>query len=314
MENPGISKLKKVPLREIWRNEAHDFTKWLADNIDTLNEVLETNFSVEATEKRIGDFSLDIVAEDGNGGVVIIENQLEKTDHDHLGKVITYLTNLDAKTAVWISSDPREEHLKAINWLNEATPEDVSFYLVKVEAVKIGGSPAAPLFSIIAQPTEITKDIGREKKEYAERHHLRKEFWTQLLERAHKVTHLHSGVSPAIYSWIGTGAGKSGIGFNYTVTNASSSAEVYLDRGKEYPTLNKERYDQLYKHKDEIEKTFGGKLSWERLDKKRASRIAYRMEGGGLKTKEHWPEIQEKMIDAMIRLEAAMKPHIRQLR
>ncbi len=158
---------------------------------------------------------------------------------------------------------------KTINWLNENTPDDISFYLIKVEAIRIGESAAAPLFSIIAEPTEIAKDIGHEKQEYAARHHSRKEFWTQLLEKAKNRTPLHSNISPVIYSWVGTGAGKSGIGYNYGVTNTYGTSEVYLDRGKDFPNLNKERFDELYKHKDEIEKAFGDKLTWERLDKKR---------------------------------------------
>lgn len=193
-----IGKIKKVDLREIWKNEAKDFTTWLAENIDTLNEILGTNFSVVKTEKEVGDFCLDIIAEDNDGSLVIIENQLEKTDHDHLGKLLVYLTNLEAKTAVWITSNPREEHLKAITWLNEYTPAEIAFYLIQVEAVKIENSPPAPLFSIIVEPTEIAKEIGREKKEYAERHHLMKEFWTQLLEKAKEKTNLHSNVSPSI--------------------------------------------------------------------------------------------------------------------
>jgi len=309
-----IGKLKKVPLREIWANEAKDFTAWLSENLDALNEVMETNFSVVDTEKSVGDFYLDIMAEDSNGNLVIIENQLEKTDHDHLGKLMTYLSNLGAKTAIWITSNPRDEHIKAVNWLNEATPEDVAFYLVKVEAVRIENSQPAPLFSVVAEPTEMVKDIGREKKEYAERHYLRKEFWTQLLEKAKRRTNLHQNISPVIYSWIGTGAGKAGLGYNYVIANSYAGVEIYLDRGKDFPALNKERFDELYKHKDEIEKVFGGKLSWERLDKKRASRIAFRFEGVGLKDKDQWPYIQDGMIDAMIRLEAAFKPYIKQLK
>ena len=314
MNNNQIGKLKKVPLREIWKDEAKDFTTWLAENIDSLNEAIEINLSVIEREKEVGDFYLDIVAEDSDGNQVIIENQLEKTDHDHLGKVITYLSNLSAKVAIWITSNPRDEHIKAINWLNESTPDDIYFYLIKVEAVRIGDSAAAPLFSVIAEPTDIVKEIGREKKEYAERHHLRKEFWTQLLDLAKTKTHLHSNITPPIYHWIGTGAGKSGIGYNYAITNDYGSAEVYLDRGKEFPKINKERFDELYKHKDEIEKTFGGKLSWERLDKKRASRIAFRLDGVGLKDKTRWPELQEKMIDAMIRMEKSFSPYIRSLK
>ena len=162
-----IGKLKKLPLREIWKNEARNFTSWLSENIDTLNEALEINLSVTETEKSVGSFSLDLAAEDEEGRIVIIENQLEKTDHDHLGKLVTYLSNLEAKMAIWITGNPREEHKKAIDWLNEITQDDVSFYLVKVEAVRIEDSAPAPLFSVIAEPTEISKEIGKEKKEYA---------------------------------------------------------------------------------------------------------------------------------------------------
>lgn len=309
-----IGKLKKVPLREIWKNEAKDFTTWLSENIDALNEAMDMTFSVVEKEKDVGDFSLDIMAEDEDGNLVIIENQMEKTDHDHLGKLVTYLTNLGAKIAIWVTSNPRDEHVKAIDWLNEFTPEDISFYVVKVEAVKIGESTPAPLFTVIAGPSDIVKEIGKEKKEYAERHHLRKEFWTQLLEKAKKKTNLHANVSPCIYSWVGAGGGKSGIGFNYTITYDGAAVEIYLDRGKDFPTLNKERFDELYKHKDDIEREFGQDLSWERLNTKRACRIAFRINDSGLKNKEKWSELQDIMIGMMVRLEKVFKPFIEKLK
>jgi len=308
-----IGKLKKVPLREIWNNEAKDFTTWLFENIDTLSEALEINLSAVEREKSVGGFNLDIQAEDEEGRVVIIENQLEKTDHDHLGKVVTYLSNLDAKMAIWITSNPREEHKKAVDWLNEFTPDDVSFFLVKVEAVVISSSLPAPLFSIIAEPTEISKEIGKEKKEYAEIHHLRKEFWTQLFEKAKEKTNIFSNLSPSIYHWIGTGAGKSGINYNLCITNSYAQAEVYLDRGKEFPELNKDRFDELIKNKENIEKVFGGSLSWERLDKKRASRVAKKFGEGGLKDKEKWPKIQEKLVDTVIKMKEAFTPYVKKL-
>lgn len=309
-----IGKIKKISLREIWKNEARDFTTWLSENIDTLNEVLGMNFSVVKKEKDVGDFSLDILAEDENGNLVIIENQIEKTDHDHLGKLVTYLTNLNAKTAVWITSQPRDEHVKAIDWLNQFTADDISFYVVKVEAITIEDSKAAPLFTIVAEPSEISKEVGKEKKELAERHHLRKDFWTELLDRARQKTQLHSNVSPCIYSWIGAGAGKSGISYNYSITYDGAAVEIYLDRGKEHPTLNKVRFDELYQYKDKIELSFGSKLSWERLDAKRASRIAYRIKDMGLKNRESWPILQDKMVDVMILMEKSFKPYIGRLK
>lgn len=310
-----IGKLKKVSLREIWKDEAKDFTSWLSENIDALNEALELDLSVVEKEKSVGPFSSDIVAEDDQGTVVIVENQLEKTNHDHLGKIVTYLSNLDnAKMAIWISSNPVEEHRKAIEWLNEFTPEDVSFYLIKVEAVRIGESAPAPLFTVVAEPTELAKELGKEKKEYAERHHLRKEFWASLLDRAKNKTNLLSNLSPTIHHWIGTGAGRSGLSYNLVITKTYGSIELYLDRGRDFPTLNKERFDQLYRNKDKIEKIFGGKLNWERLDKRRASRISKRFEGSTLTDKEKWPEAQDKMIDGIIRLEKAFKPYIKDLK
>src|SRR3989344_4800194 len=310
----NIERLQIVSLREVWKNEAKDFSSWLFDNIEILGETLDMNLTAIKKEKDIGPFSADITAEDENGQVVIIENQLEQTNHDHLGKILTYLANLEAKTAIWISSNPRAEHEKAIDWLNERS-RDVSFYLVKMEASKIGNSNPAPKFTIIAEPTEEAKAIGEEKKENAKRHILRKEFRTILLEKAKDKTDLHSNVSPGIYSYIQTGARKSGVVYVYVITNKYGSSEIYLDKGKEYeePNINKIRFDYLLKHKKEIEKVFGGKLNWERLNNARASRISFRFNESGLSNKEKWNELQEKMVDAMVRLENATKEYIRQL-
>lgn len=311
-----IGKIKKVPLRELWNKEDKDFTRWLEENIDYLNEALDFEISIEKREEYAGPFKVDLLGSDKDGNKVVIENQLEKTDHDHLGKLITYLTNLDANVGIWITSEPVEEHVKAIDWLNENAPDDVSFYLVKIEAVKIEPQPiAAPLFTIIARPTEESKEIGLEKKEYAQRHLLRKEFWTKLLEKANKLTKLHSGVSPSIYSWIGTGAGKSGISYNYVVTYSYGSSEIYLDRGKDFvePNINKIRFDELIKHKKEIEERFGESLEWERLDNRRGSRIVIRFKGAGLKDHDKWGQLQDKMIDAMVRLEKNFRDYIKSL-
>lgn len=140
-----ISRLQKVPLRELWRHEAHGFTHWLAENLDFLGEALGFEITLVEREATAGPFSADILAEDTDGNYVIIENQLEQTDHDHLGKLITYLSNLEAKKAIWITSAPRPEHEKAIHWLNETLPADTAFYLLKLEAYRIDDSSPAPL-------------------------------------------------------------------------------------------------------------------------------------------------------------------------
>jgi hypothetical protein len=192
----------------------------------------------------------------------------------------------------------------------------VAFYLIKIEAYKIGNSDPAAKFSIIAGPSEESETIGKEKKKYAKRHVLRKKFWTELLEKSKSRTNLYTNISPSMYSWIGTGAGKSGISYNYSITNKFANCEIYFDRGKDFtePNINKARFDQLYKHKDKIEKEFGGNLTWERLNNKRACRISIKFDKVGLKDEEKWDKLQDKMIDAMIRLEKVFRDYIRKLK
>ena len=126
-----IGKIEKVPLRDIWKHESNNFTKWLQNNIDVLSEVIKIPLTNVEREQSTGNFYVDLTAEDNSGNTVIIENQLEKSDHDHLGKIITYLSSMDAATAIWIVSEPRPEHVSAINWLNESTA--ANFYLLKLK-------------------------------------------------------------------------------------------------------------------------------------------------------------------------------------
>jgi len=310
---PQVSKLTRVPLRDVWKHEAYDFTQWLQDNIDVLNDVIDLSLVNAEREQPTGSFNIDLVAEDEDGGTVIIENQLGKSDHDHLGKLITYRTGLDATAAVWIVSDPRPEHVAAIAWLNEAN--NANFYMIKLEAIRIGESPAAPLLTLIVGPSEEAKDVGVAKKEIAERYAIRKHWWTMLTERASAKTKLHAHISPGQYSWIGTSAGVRGLNLNYFVTQNECGAELYIDRGKDREEDNKRIFDQLAAHKEEIEQAFGGSLSWERLEGKRACRIKYINDAGGYRSPEdQWPTLQDDVINAMIRLARLIRPYISQLK
>jgi hypothetical protein len=120
----AVGKLTRVPLREVWPHEALDFTRWLQVNLDVLSEHLPVALTSAEREQSAGAFSVDLVAEDADGNVVVIENQLERSDHDHLGKMITYLAAFEAKRAIWIVADPRPEHVRAVSWLNDASPAD----------------------------------------------------------------------------------------------------------------------------------------------------------------------------------------------
>lgn len=308
-----IGRIERVSLREVWKKEAKDFTGWLYENLEVLGEELDLDLTPDQKERNVGSFSADITAEDSSGQKVLIENQLEKTDHVHLGQILTYISNLDAKIAIWVSSDPRPEHIRTIEWLNE-TGSGVKFYLVKVEAYRIGNSEPAAKFTVVTGPSEKTEIVGGEKKEMAERHRLRYDFWKSLLERSKQKTSLHGNISPGTANWIGAGSGVRGLGFNYAVTYKFGQAELYIDRGKDCDEENKRIFDELQSHKAEIEKDFGDKLRWERLDDRRASRISKRIDCAGLGDQDKWPKLQDDMVDAMVRLEKALKKHIRNLK
>jgi hypothetical protein len=304
----NIGRLQRVALRDVWKHEAYDFTQWLQENIDVLNIALDLNLVNVEREQAAGSFSVDLVAEDEGGGTVIIENQLEKSNHDHLGKVITYLTAFTARAAIWIVSEPRPEHVKAIAWLNESTGAD--FYLVKVEAVKIGDSPAAPLLTLIVGPSE-DNTVRAEREVIAERYHIRQHFWKQLV--ANPKAKLHSHITPGSYSWIGTSSGVRGLNLNYSVTQDQSTAELYIDRGRDSLEENKSIFDQLLATKDQINEAIGREVSWERLDGKRASRIRISIQGGYRSPETDWTTIQDNMADSMNALSQALTPYLRRL-
>ena len=206
----GIAKIERVALRDVWPHEAYDLTTWLEENIDVLSDAIGREIDNVEREKRTESaFRVDLVAEGKDGTLIVIENQLEKSNHDHLGKLITYLVAMQAGIAIWIVSDPRPEHAAALNWLNESSSAD--FYLLKIEAIRIEKSPSAPLLTMVVGPSEVGKSIGRSKQDMSERHYARQEWWTRLVQ--HPKATLHRRISPGKGYWIGAGAGIRGISF-----------------------------------------------------------------------------------------------------
>ena len=295
-----------MPLRSVWPHEAHALTTWLQDNLDVLNSVLDITLAAAETEQNAGSFRADLVAEDTQGDAVIIENQLEKSDHDHLGKLVTYTAAFNARAAVWITSDPRPEHVTAVGWLNETG--SASFYLVKLEAVRIDQSNPAPLLTLIVGPSETARQAGTTKKQLAEQHLIRKRFWTELLSRAKSETRLHSGVSPSDLSYVSSGAGKSGLALNYVVRQHEARVELYFDRPEK--NENETAFEKFLACRSQIETEFGGSLDWERMEAKKACRIRKDLTLGGYRDEASWDDIHKGMIDAMVRLERAVRPHI----
>jgi hypothetical protein len=304
-----IKKLEIVPLRKAFPNEAHDLTPWLADNLDALGERLGIGLTLEECEKPVGDFSLDLFCQDADGRKVIIENQLEQTDHDHLGKLMTYLVNLGAKTAIWITSSPRPEHQRVVEWLNETMPDDMAFYLVKVEAIKVGDSSFSPLFNLLTGPDRQTKKIGQEKKEWAQRHHDRVDFWRALFanEQLKRTRFCGREPQPMVNASIPTGVPRSYTGFSVGMRDATAYLTFKFDDSKTTKAL----FEKLLSQKQEIEKEFGEEMTWQEEQGNRWLWIGKFFANRGLKEREAWPSLHQEMAGAFLRLETVMRDRLR---
>ncbi|MDZ7815505.1 MAG: DUF4268 domain-containing protein [Planctomycetota bacterium] len=306
----NIGRITYLPLNEVWKHEAKDFTTWLEKNPEVLNDLLDKKMEIIEREKSAGSFSVDLVAREGER-TIVIENQLYKSDHTHLGQVVTYLTSLDAEEAIWIVGDPRPEHVKAISWLNEST--SASFYLIKFEAISIGDSLPAPLLTLITGPSEEAKSAGATKQKLIELQMRQRSFWQGLLRVAHSRTDLHRTISPTMDSWIGTSPEDfpSGVTLNYAIVNSAARVELYIDvgegAGEARADRNHEIYEGIFAQKDEIEKAFGDKLIWQPLEGKYACRIKWETNRGGLADESTWPDLQDELVDAMIRFHKALK-------
>lgn len=308
-----VGRLDYVNTREIWRHEAADFTTWLAANIDYINDRLGFTLNVLETEKQVGVFTVDVYCEDEQGNSVIIENQLEKTDHTHLGQILTYAVGVDAKTIIWISPEPRTEHVEVIEWLNEVTPMDISWYILKLEAVKIGDSPLAPLFSIIAGPSQERKATGKVKKDVAERHQKRVKFWEGLLPVLNEKTALFRNISPSKDNWLAAGTGIGGVYHQIVIRMDDAAIKLVIGKDKT-GELNKRIFDYLYERKDNIEDVFGREINWRRMDNQISSRIEYSIDDCGLRDESTWIQGYEVIADMLVEWDKAFRLYFDALR
>lgn len=279
MKKP-LSKLTKVDLREVWGHEALDFTNWLAqkENLDVLSEEIGVNIKLVKTEANVGRFSVDILAEEeSTGRKIIIENQLEDTNHDHLGKIITYAAGYDAEIVVWIVRDAREEHQKAVDWLNEHTDEKIGFFLLKLELWQIEGSNPAPKFEILASPNEWAKIIktGSAGDSLTNTKLLQLEFWTKFKDYVQKHDTKIRLQTPRPQHWYDVSMGTS----EAHIDLMTNSRDNLLGCGI-YISKNKPLFNFLRERQVEIEKEIGEKLDW--VDASVASRIICNKEVSGV--------------------------------
>lgn len=311
----AIEKIIRLPISEVWKYEARNLTPWLCENIDVISDAIGLQLTNPEREQSTGNFNVDIKAEDAEGNTVIIENQYGSSDHGHLGKLITYLTSFKAKTAIWIVEAPKQEHINAVNWLNEAE-NGVDFYMLKLEAIKIGESNPAPLLMRIAGPSEESLKIGKIKKEDSERHHLRLAFWTLLLDVAkNKGLSSFGAISPSKDAWIAATAGIRGLSYAFWVNQYSVRIELRIDRGKNAEEENIKIFKELKQKESKIEEDFGSPLIWADLEGYRVCSIRKDIDKGGYRSDESlWQGIVDEVVDSMVKLEKAIKPHLKNLK
>jgi hypothetical protein len=235
LDKLGLGRIERLDPREVWKNEAGDLTPWLLDNLDVLAEALGIEIIPTQREVRVGDFKLDILGEDPAGNPIIIENQLEATDHSHLGQLIVYASGLEAAVVVWLTPRFRDEHRRALDWLNERTDENVNFFGVELDLVRIGASPPAPSFRLLAQPND-WQEAEKSQTGVPDKARARHDFFVETLET---VAALKPGFHPPKVghdNWVSMASGPFGY---YAISFAAGNrfrAEVYLDTGQQSST------------------------------------------------------------------------------
>lgn len=315
----NLGNIQRVSLREVWPNEAQDFTPWLAENIDKLGSALNLELEAQEAEAPVGPFSLDILARDtGSDRPVIIENQLEPTNHDHLGKLLTYAAGYDAYAVVWLTREFRDEHRQALDWLNQRTGENTAFFGVIVEAWRIDDSRPAPHFNLVVTPNNWQKQSfssvqqGGGTGETSERRERYRQFFQSLMDtlrEQHQFTNARKGQAQ---SWYHFSSGFYGIKYGAIFNQGGmATAEVYIDRddGK----WNNGLFDRLLERKETIEAALVEPLVWEPLESRRACRIAVRRPGSIDDDPDALAEVQQWMVEHLLNFKRVFGPHLSEL-
>ncbi len=302
MAIPKLGKMVRLDqIKEVWNHEATSFTPWLAeeDNIQLVADSIGLDeLIVEAMEKNVGPFRADILCKDpSTDRFVLIENQLEKTDHSHLGQILTYAAGLGACTIVWIAKNFTSEHRATLDWLNEITDEKFNFFGLEIELWQIGSSEIAANFNVVSKPNQWTRDIQSAAKEIESSQHtprdlLLREFWTALKSDMELNKSKAKTQKPLPQAWTNIALGRSGI---YLVAVARVKKESMGVHVALHGTNRKAFYDELLSQKDEIEKEIGYALQWLEMPDKTESHIKLTKENVDVGNKGNWPQHIEWM-------------------
>lgn len=312
-----MGNIERVDLREVWPDEAEDFTPWLAQNLDRLGDALGLDLELRTAEAAVGSFSLDILAYDRGGDrPVIIENQLDTTNNDHLGKLLTYAAGYDAYAVVWVTREFRDEHRQTLDWLNQRSDEDTQFFGVVVEAWRIDQSRPAPHFRAVAMPNDWYKLIGgvshsEGRRNIRGRRSRYLAYWPTLgiaLER-----HGFSGNwANRTQNWMVCSSDFPGATWNFSFQGSRKSffVELYIATGN--PDTNDKWFNYLLERRGSIESDLADSLHWDRH-----LRENYRISSERPGTIDDNPEeldgLRAWMVDRALAFKRVFTPHLQEL-
>ena len=304
----NLGTLKEITdLRSIWQHEALNFTPWVAENVDLLADAVGLDITVDETESSVGDFNVDIYAsETGTDRKIIIENQLEDTDHDHLGKLITYASGKGADVVIWIVKHAREEHRAAVEWLNNHTDDKIGFFLCEIKLFQIGDSLIAPSFNVVERPNDWTKEIKKTTAANPTQQQ-RLEYWQAFNDYAFEKKEFAKEFNkrkPTTDHWMDFSIGSSACHIGVTQIQKRNAIGVEL-----YISDDKELFKSLSAHQAEIESVMGIALEWRELPERKASRIIVEKE---VKLDDHdtWNEQFDYIMDVCLKMKKAFKKHL----
>lgn len=304
----NLGTLKKITdLRSIWPHEALNFTPWVAENVDLLVDAVGLDITVDETESSVGDFNVDIYAsETGTDRKIIIENQLEDTDHDHLGKLITYASGKGADVVIWVVKHAREEHKAAVEWLNNHTDDKIGFFLCEIKLFQIGDSQIAPAFTVVERPNDWTKEIRKTASANSTQQQ-RLEYWQAFNDYAFtdaNFSRIFNKRKPTTDHWMDFSIGSSACHIAVSQIQKRKAVDVEL-----YINDDKELFKSLFAHKDEIEKNMEMELEWKELPERKASRILIE-KTVDLDDRATWPEQFDYIMDTCIKMKRAFKRYL----
>ncbi|MDE2126264.1 MAG: DUF4268 domain-containing protein [Armatimonadetes bacterium] len=309
---PALGRLEQLDIKTYWQNEASEFTPWLAqeENLGLLGEAIGLELELVSTEQAVGPFAADIVCKRrADAQKVVIENQIEKTDHTHLGQIITYAAGLHATTVIWIARQFTDEHRAALDWLNEHTPAEVAFFAVTVELWMIGRSAPAPRFNVVARPNVWTKPAAQPSP-LTDRDKSMLEYWGELGKVVNDNPGPLRAPAPSTGNSVNFAIGKSGVALAAVInpTNKWIRIEIYLNGGSA-----KARFDQLYSQKTIADAKISG-LEWQRLDGKQDCRIALFKHETDPANRSDWAKQHSWLRDTAKQFDAVFRPLVKQLK